>query len=376
MKLIHNHYASILGFIVFFVVALSKISLGPDELTHLEIGTIFLNEGIYTNTKIHPLLSIFSASINQLINNPLMTYKIIYGFTGALLSLSIFKILKEFMLYQYDIKKVHFFVILTPGILLFSLYSISNIFYTAIAYYSIYITYLALKKDSYMHLIFAGILLGSSYLARFEGLILFISLISILIFIKLFIDRSLKIYSQIVVLFSSFLVCVLPWHIYLLSNDLIFSNIIYGGYDSGIWKDGISKFLIGDNKISFDEFNLIAHFLMPIGKNIVLYSEAISNVRTFPFFFLPFIIFGLYELKYSNKLYIFIAPLLATLSYMFFYVEARYVTAAIPVLSILAGLGIVNLLKNHITKINFYHIITLVMFMDVIFGVLWIFAEH
>ncbi len=33
MKLIHNHYASILGFVVFFVVALSKITLGPDELT-------------------------------------------------------------------------------------------------------------------------------------------------------------------------------------------------------------------------------------------------------------------------------------------------------------------------------------------------------
>ena len=106
------------------------------------------------------------------------------------------------MLYQHDIKKIHFFAILTPGILLFSLYSISNIFYTAIAYYSIYRTYLAFKKDSYMYLIFAGILLGLSYLAKFEGLILFISLISILIFIKLFIDRSLKIYSQIKILFS------------------------------------------------------------------------------------------------------------------------------------------------------------------------------
>ena len=317
MKLIHNHYAQIIGFMVFFFVALSKVSLGPDEITHLEIGKILLNEGIYINTKIHPLLSIISASINQLINNPLMAYKIIYGISGSLLSFTIFKILQECMLDQNDIKKVHLFIILTPGILLFSLYSISNIFYTAIAYFSLYVTYLGLKRNSFRHLIFAGILLGFSYLARFEGLILFISLISILVFIRLFIDKSLKIYSQIIILFSSFVVCVLPWHVYLLNNDLIFSTIIYGGYNSGIWDDGISKFLIGDNKISLNEFNIITHFLMPMGKNIVLYSDAISNVRTFPFFFLPFIIFGLFELKYSSKLYIFIAPSLATLSYIF-----------------------------------------------------------
>ena len=376
MKFIDNYYPLITGFIIFFFVALSKTSLGPDEMTYLNIGTIFLNEGIYTNTKIHPLLSLISASINKLTHSALFTYQIIYGFTGMLLSISIYKLLKKLMLDTEHIKKIHLFVLITPGILLFSLYSIANIFYTALAYFSVYITYKAIESRSYTFSAIAGFFIGLTYLSRIEGLVLIIILLIIIMLLNYKSKESLL--SYLCLLITCFVICILPWQIYLANNDLVFSSIIYGGYDSGIWEDGFAKYALGDNKIGADEFSLIHHFLMPIGKNIVLYSEAIASMRTFPFFLWSFVIFGLYEIKFNKSLAILTAPGLATLSYILFFVEGRYVIAAIPLLSILAALGILNLLKRNDLSIKKYFLIALIgiFIMDIFFGILWLYAKH
>lgn len=376
MKFMHNYYPLITGFILFFFVALSKTSLGPDEMTYLNIGTIFLNEGVYTNTKIHPLLSLISASINKLTHSAILTYQIIYGLTGMLLSISIHKLLKKLMLDTKHIKKIHLFVLITPGILLFSLYSIANIFYTALAYFSVYITYKAIEDRSYIYSAIAGFLIGLSYLSRIEGLILMIILLMIIIIIDYKSKKSLQ--SYLFLLIISFVICILPWQIYLANNNLVFSSIIYGGFDSGIWGDGFAKYALGDSRLSASEFNLIHHFLMPIGKNIVLYSEAIASIRTFPFFLWSFVIFGLYEIKFNKNLAILIAPGLATLSYIFFFVEGRYTTAAIPMLSIFAALGILNLLKRNNLNIKYFFTLALagIFLMDIIFGILWLYAEH
>jgi 4-amino-4-deoxy-L-arabinose transferase-like glycosyltransferase len=292
-------YSLTVGFSLFFIVALTKNSLGPDEETYLRVGTIFLDSGLYTFTKAHPLLSIVSAALNKIFHNPLLTYQIIYGMSGMILSFSIYKILEEVLKDQVDIKFSHIFALLTPGVILLCLYAISNIFFTSIAYLSIYFFYLTIIKNSSFYSLISGLLVGLSYLARMDGIVLFFGLCLTLLILGFLSKTS---YLKVLLIFVLvFLLTILPWQMYLSSNDMILSSVIRGGYASGYWTDGIAKYILGDGtRIDSSELNFLNHFFIPTAKNIVIYSENISSMKSFPFFLWAFVLFGFYEINFKK----------------------------------------------------------------------------
>ena len=55
------------------------------------------------------------------------------------------------------------------------------------------------------------------------------------------------------------------------------------------------------NKINFSELNFLSHFFVPTAKNIVIYSENISSMKSFPFFLWAFVLFGFYEINFKPK---------------------------------------------------------------------------
>lgn len=362
------------GFLLFFFVASSKTVLGPDERNHLELGKIFIETGIYDNTKIHPLLSILAGVINKIIEDPLNTFKVIYGISGLILSFSIFKILNVILKDRSFTPLVHVFVLFSPGVLILCLYAISNIFFTSMIYFSVYIFYQGISKNSNIYIFFSGLLIGLCYLSRMEGLVAFFLLL-LFFLLKFYSKRDFN-FLKLSLFIIPFVLVILPWHIYLINNGLILSSIISGGYSSGIWDDGVAKYLIAKNgALNLKDINFIENIFKPLAKNIVLYSNEISSMKLFPFFLWAFVIFGFREIKIKPDHIIFIIPSVATFSYIFFFIETRYLTATAPFLSVLAGLGFLNLCKEYSLdhKKYFLILLSIIIFNDLIFGILWIF---
>lgn len=364
----------IYGFVMFFCIALSKTVLGPDEQTYLEVGNIFFDTGIYTYPKAHPLLSLLSALIYKLTNNSLLTYQLIYGFSGMILSISIYKILTEIISIKKYVPYVHLFVLINPGILLLCLYSISNLVFTSIAYASVLVLYLGCRKNSNMLIAISGILVGLSYMTRLDGLVIFFIIVFFLI-VKNFIGSKLEI-SKILIFSFFFILVSLPWQFYLAENEMILSSVIKGGYSSGYWDDGVAKYILGTGtKLHFNELSLFNHFFVPTAKNVVLFSESISSLKLFPFFLWIFVLFGLREINFNYDQILFLAVPLSTLAYLLFFIETRYLIAAAPVLSSLAGLGYINILNSYNMDLKKYYLllILIMVFMDFSFGLLWLF---
>jgi hypothetical protein len=365
-------YSIFTGFFLFFFVSLTKTTLGPDEETYLRVGTIFLNEGAYTYTKAHPLLSVLSAFIFKIFQDSLLTYQIIYGLSGMLLSFSVIKILDEILIDKSNIKFIHTFILLTPGILVLCLYAISNIFFTSIAYASVYFFYKCVKDRSTQISVIAGFIVGLSYLARVDGIVLFFGLCLSLLILSYLNNES---YKKIFLYFAStFFITIIPWQIYLNSNDLLLSSVIRGGYASGYWDDGIAKYVLGDGtRIGFEKLNFFNHFFVPTAKNLVLYSENISSIKSFPFFLWVFILFCFDEIKNKYNYIIFIIPFLTTFSYLIFFIETRYLVAAVPLLSAMSFIGFINVIKKYFTKKDpyIYSLLAIIVIMDLCFILLW-----
>lgn len=362
------------GFLLFFFVASSKTILGPDERNHLELGKIFIETGLYTNPKIHPLLSILAGAINKIFEDPLTTFKVIYGISGLIISFSVLQILNVILKDKSFTPFVHLFVLFNPGVLILCLYAISNIFFTSIIYFSIYIFYLGISKNSNIYIFFSGFFIGLCYLSRMEGLVIFFLLL-IFFFIKFYSKRDFN-FLKLSLFIIPFVLVILPWHIYLINNGLILSSIISGGYSSGYWDDGVAKYLISKNgTINFIEINFVENIFKPFAKNLVLYSNEISSLKLFPFFLWGFVIFGLKEIKMELDHIIFLIPTVATFSYIFFFIETRYLTATAPFLSVLAGSGFLNLCKEYSldSKKYFLILLSIIIFIDLNFGILWIF---
>jgi len=337
------------------------------------VGTILINEGLYTNTKAHPLLSICSALINKVLQNPLLTYQIIYGLSGMVLSFSLIKILEEVLIDKKDIKIIHLFILLTPGILLLCLYSISNIFFTSLAYLSVYCFYKSIDRQLIFLSIISGFIVGLSYLARIDGMVLFFGLLLITMILSFLNKKS---YTNLSIYFIfAFILTVMPWQIYLYSNDLILSTVIRGGYASGFWADGAAKYLLGDGtRLNISELNFFQHFFVPTAKNIVMYSEHIGSLKTFPFFLFIFIMFCFDGLKRNNQYLIFLLPLLSTFSYLFFYIESRYLIAAIPLLAAMSFIGLVKIIEEYYINKNIllFFTLSILLIMDICFLILWL----
>ena len=113
-----------------------------------------------------------------------------------------------------------------------------------------------------------------------------------------------------------------------------------------------SKLLLSSSE-NFSELNFLSHFFVPTAKNIVIYSENISSMKSFPFFLWAFVLFGFYEINFKKEYIVFVVPFLTTFSYLIFFVETRYLVSAVPLLAIMSSLGYINLInRNNLKKLS------------------------
>ena len=113
---------------------------------------------------------------------------------------------------------------------------------------------------------------------------------------------------------------------------------------------------------------------IPTAKNIVIYSENISSMKSFPFFLWSFVLFGFYEINFKKEYIVFAVPFLTTFSYLMFFVETRYLVSAVPLLAIMSSLGYINLInRNNVNKNKYlFLILFIILVMDVSFMIMWL----
>jgi hypothetical protein len=151
------------------------------------------------------------------------------------------------------------------------------------------------------------------------------------------------------------------------------SPVIYGGWQSNVWIDGPMKHLLGSKtRLLLGDIDFVKHILLPFGKNIVLFSQYLGSLMLFPIFLWPLVGFGLFRLRqFPQYLIIILIPLISCLSYIFFYIEARYLIPATLPLTVLCLLGI-----NEINKNNEFHflpvtLVFLLSFVNIFFAIGW-----
>lgn len=325
--------------VFYYMVSVFKYAAGSDERYFFSLGTHFLLTGEYLSAKHHPLYAIFISLPSLMGLNALAAAKIAFVISGAILWVSIYSI---FLLVES--KSSHsrlfqtIFVGTVPGASSLILYSGSSLLYLSMAAASIALTMHSLARGSLFLYIVCGVFYGLSYLTRLDGLILFVLMGTYMV-----LRGGTRINRQHLLLIAfGFLVTILPWHLYLYNNQLYFSTVIQGGWGSSVWIDGPMKYIVAANgEFLFSAENL-SNILSAFSKNVLLYSQHIGSLRVFPFFYMVLIGFVFLSKELLSRVVYICFPIVATLPYLLFYVEARYLAPAALFLAVLAVIGLNN----------------------------------
>jgi 4-amino-4-deoxy-L-arabinose transferase-like glycosyltransferase len=231
------------------------------------------------------------------------------------------------------------FVGTMPGTTILILYSGSSLLYMAMAAASVALTLYAFTRDSRRLYVLCGALYGLTYLARLDGLILFG-----LLGIYLLLSGGRVGRHQLLLMALGFIIAILPWQLYLYANGLYFSKVIQGGWGSAVWVDGPMKYIVSANGGFQFHADSLPNILSAFSKNVWLYTQHIGSIRVFPFFYMAFIGFVFLSREKLGRIAIICLPVVATLPYLLFYVEARYLAPAALFLAVLAAIGLSNMI--------------------------------
>ena len=339
-----------IGTLFYFSVTLFKYAAGPDERSFYKLGVYLLQTGEYYSPKHHPLYAILIGLPSLLGLSALASARIAFVFSGVILWVSVYSIFvliggKDFRgrLLQT------IFVGTLPGTTSLILYSGSSVLYMAMAAASIALTLYAFARDSRVLYVLCGALYGLSYLSRPDGLVLFVLLGVYLLLASGRVGRY-----QFLLMAVGFIVAIIPWQLYLNANRLFFSAVIQGGWNSSVWVDGPMKYIVAANGGFQFHGERLPNILSAFSKNVLLYTQHIGSIRVFPFFYMPFIGFVLLSKEKFGHIAIICLPIVATLPYLLFYVEARYLAPAALFLAVLAAIGLSNM--NSFLKTKSAHI--------------------
>lgn len=367
-------YEIILPFFILLIPLFLKTSLGPDEQNYIHYGKQLLETGSYSFIKGHPFTGFISASFDTIFDDPLKSYLFIYYIFSIINYLGVLALVKEFD-NNIDVNLfTRLFICLCPGTYLLSLYAITHIIYSGFLTYFLLFLVRAINSNNTRQIYYftsASIIVALMYYTRLDGLITFILSVIVIIFISLNKMSEIKLIS-ILFYIITFIILVLPWHITLYINDHFLSPIIYGGWESNIWEDGPAKYFLGHKtRIPFDSISITQHFFMPLAKNVVRMSESLGSIMLFPIFLWPFLILGFSNFKKNPQYFILISmPLITSLSYLFFYVEIRFLIPSVLPLTIIFILSTLKINKE--IKPLPTIIITLLCFVNIGFSVGWI----
>lgn len=368
-RLLQHELLMVAGIATFFYVVVSafKYAAGADERAFFSLGEHFLRTGEYLSPKHHPLYAILIGLPSLVGLNALASAKIAFVISGVILWMSIYVI---FLLTES--KSLHLRLLQTifvgsmPGISTLVLYSGSSLLYLALAVSSIALTLYAFVNVSRAAYALCGVFYGLSYLARIDGLIL-LALLGIYFFLNR--DAQIK-RNYLFLVIAGFLVTIIPWHVYLYSNRLFFSTIVQGGWNSSVWIDGPMKYILAADGQSLLNAGILANVLRSFAKNVLLYSQHLGSLRVIPFFYIAFIGFAFLPKRIMGQLVCICLPIVATLPYLLFYIEARYLAPAALSLAILAAIGLNNMLDLFKARNSYAYILLIGINLALIFSYL------
>jgi len=363
-KLLSERFSLLSFGLIFFCVALTKIVVTGDEAFAINVGNNFLEQGIYTSTKFHPLVPILLAFIDTLTGDSLLSLKILFTVSGSTLGLAIHKILLNLNKDNTNLKLQLIFIALLPGLLFLGLYSANLVPYLSLSFWSIYFLIRYFKDTSLVSLLSLAIFLGLAYLCRIDGLILAF-LCAILLIYHVFSRKERFGFNHVFYFLILFLLIILPWQIFLLNNNLILSSIVSSGWESTVWTEGPAKYLFYYKNIG-EDFSLNIHFFKPLVNNIVMFSEYLGSVRLFPILFWPLIGITLLTHRFNSADISIFFPIFSCLAYLLFYVEIRYLIFLVPTLGILSVLGIDELANKFSLKpkVIYFFLLSFLLLLD------------
>lgn len=334
----------VLVLLFYVLVSLFKVQLGADERAYLSLGLTYLDTGVYGSAKHHPMFALLLGLLTKLFGDPLWGIRALYAAAAAGMVFPLYYLNKQFFERRDSALISVLLIVLLPGQVVLPLYSGTQITYQFFAYSGLVIFVYSLSRNYFMGYFISGAIIGCAYLTRLDGLILF-ALLIILSMCLSFTKFNSPSYKHILVFACGGIVLALPWHVWLLQEGLLISTVVVGGWESEVWADGPAKMFVDGSISSSSQLgivNILKSFFSSIASNVRLFSEHMGSLRLFPFFIWPLIGIGLFAFKKWDKLIWYSAPGAVTVSYLFFYVEARYLIALLPLLGLLATIGLLK----------------------------------
>jgi hypothetical protein len=333
-----------LALIFFSFLTYFKYLAGADERAYYRIGEHFVRTLDYTSPKHHPLYAVLIGILANLGFSMLLAAKLMFILSGMILWVSISALLKLMASHVGDSQILQtVFVGTMPGASALILYSGTSLLYLALVALSITLILYGILSDSKILHLFAGIVFGLAYLTRADGIIQVV-----LIIFGLLILQRMPLYAVITML--GFALIITPWQLYLYEQRLYISSVVSGGWNSSVWNDGPMKHIIlmGWGFLIYEDGLKV--IVQSLAKNIQLYSQHIGSVRVFPFIYLPLVGIAFIGSNQGKKTFFIITPILVSFSYLWFYVEARYLASAACFLALFAAIGLNNLIR--LMKLN------------------------
>ncbi len=359
-------------FAVALVLRLSMLSLHQaveiDGVYYISMGENFIHGNSLTdiegniNTTFMPFYPILIGVLSFLIKNGELAARLISVIFGALLVFPVYALARKF--YNEKIALISSIIAaFYPALSYISTVTYADSLYLFLITSAMYYGYLALHSDKIKYYVLAGILFSLSYLARPEGWV-YIPLVAayILWYNREHWKRAVK---PVISLLIIALLIVIPYltFVYMQTDSISLSSkgyVIYKfrsyepfsqEYESNIF--GLNKekddILLNPYKV---KGSLVKEILANSQEFILRYFSSLFRelYLVIPKLF-PLVIFSLFAFlfrkiskeEWKNEIYFLILVAYPIFFYPIFWVEARYMLPIIPILSIWAGKGIVQI---------------------------------
>jgi len=315
-----------------------------------------------------PLYSIICGVIYLFAGNIDIAPKIYYIIFSSAIIIPVFLI--SLRLYGMETAIIStLLLIFLPALSTTIYYSMRHVIFIFLLYSSLYFVIIAYLDGKAKYYGYGGFLLGLTYLARGEGLIIFLSLLFIIILISLFEEKKINItISKKGIIFACCFMLVFIPHLLYLHN--LTGNWSLGGdkkyqYVAFISGQGVADKIKGDSddlseygyKIygsgeenNYSILNAIKKkpiaYLSRIVKNVRNLLDVLPSPTVLPFYLYPFIGFALIESLRNVELMkvsiIFMAAIISLiiLLIMIFHVQPRLITPIVPIMAIWSAYGI------------------------------------
>ncbi len=373
------------------------LNLAKRMVSSYEIFTDAENELLKHYENMSPLYPIICGLIYYIIGDIDVAFKICYILFSGVLICSIFLI--SLRLYGKETAVISsLLTIFLPAVSITIYMAMKHVIFISLLYLSLYFILIAYLNNKTKYYVLSGISLGFLWLARGEGVIIFLAILIVFILTSFFEDKRINknIFKNNVIFALSFLLLYLPYILIIykstenwgVGGDKKYSYETFVGGQGFVDKIkaneviqyGIKIYGSGEEN-NYSILNAIRkkprayiHRIINNGKELLV---QLPSPTVLPFYLLPFIGIALIELlQYDNlgKANIIFMTIIASFIMMIIFVFniiPRYLTPIVPIMIIWSAYGIKKiqdtLRKNNFNKFVYLPSIIIILSLSIMF---------